>query len=175
MTNETNTDEAKNRKTGRIIATVVAVLVIIALVIGGARKKTDAPVTIGDTLPEGCKPGFLFSETTGKPCPIVDDATSATDTKPEGISSAYEAALKEYAGKLIAFDGACKQIAGIAGPIATGTRILVANNSPKQITLGVGGKTETLDGYHYFTTTLRTKGDLKVSCENKEAAMIKVQ
>lgn len=170
MSNET---PEKNRKIGRIVAVTVAVIVIAALIVGGARKG-EAPTVTGD-MPEGCKPGFLFSETTGKPCPQPEDTSTTEEKTDAGIPTAYEAALKEYAGKLVAFDATCKQVAGIGGAVAAGTRILVANNSPKQLTIAVDGKKETLDGYHYFTTTVKTKGDVKVSCENTDAATIKVQ
>ena len=168
MSNET---PEKNRKIGRIIAVVVAVVVIAALVVGGTRKSEETAVTTD--LPEGCKPGYLFSETTGKPCP-QPEAAAETPATSVASSSAYEEALRTYAGKLVMFDAACKPVA-VPGSLAVGTRILVANNSEKQLTLAVGEKKEVLDGYHYFTTTLSAKGDAKVLCEGKESFTISVK
>lgn len=174
MSNETQTDD-KNRKIGRIIAIVVAVVVIAALIVGGAKKK-DGPADTTAAVPEGCKPGFLFSETTGKPCPQADTGTDADKTD-EGVvnTSGYEAVIRQYAGKVVIFDGACKPISMISGTIAPGTRILVANNSEKQLALSVAGKSATLDAYHYFTTTLRTTGDTSITCDSKSAATITVK
>lgn len=175
MSNESNTEDTKNRKIGRIIAIVVAVIVIAALIIGGARK--DAPVdTATVVVPEGCKPGFLFSETSGVPCPQTETPESVqTDTEGVLNTSAYEAAIRQYAGKVVIFGEACKPISTISGSIAPGTRILVANNSNTSLALAVAGKSEVLDGYHYFTTTLKTAGDTAVTCDAKTAAIIKVQ
>jgi hypothetical protein len=176
MSNETNTEENNNRKVGRIIAIIVAVLVIAALIVGGMKKKTDTATDTTAALPEGCKPGFLFSETTGKPCPQTETGADAYKAD-EGMvnTSGYEAAIRQYAGKVVIFDGACKPISMISGTIAPGTRILVANNSEKQLALSVAGKSATLDAYHYFTTTLRTTGDTSITCDSKSAATITVK
>lgn len=173
MSNESTGDDNKNRKIGRVIAVIVAVIVIAALIIGGGR--TSETVSTADGLPEGCKPGFLFSETTGKPCPqeesvVANDTVLATTTG----SSAYEDAIRTYAGKVVVFDAACKPVA-TPSSVTAGTRVLIANNSDKELTLAVGQKSEVLDGYHYFTTTLTTKGDAKVMCNGKEAATISVK
>lgn len=173
MSNESTADESKNRKIGRIIAVIVAVVVVVALIIGGSSKKNKEAAT-DTTLPEGCKPGFLFSETSGKPCP-QDKATTTDTTTPAPVAtSAYEDAIRTYAGKVIVFDASCKPVATTA-LVTAGTRVLVANNSDKQLTLALGAKSEVLDGYHYFTTTLSAKGDAKVTCNSKDAVTITVK
>jgi cell division septation protein DedD len=173
--NTESTEENKNRKIGRIIAIIVAVIVIGALIVGGARKKTDSS-DVSSGLPEGCKPGFLFSETTGKPCPQTETPSVDTATT-EGVlnTSGYEAAIRSYAGKVVIFDASCKAVSMISSPITAGTRILVANNSDKQLDLSVAGKSEKLDAYHYFTTTLKSAGDTQITCDAKTAATIKVK
>lgn len=175
MSNEQTVDESKNRKVGRIIAVIVAVVVIVALIVGGSTKKEDT-VTKGTELPEGCKPGYLFSETTGKPCPQTDTVSDSTATT-EGVinTSGYEAAIRAYAGKVVIFDASCKPVSMIASSVAPGTRILVANNSEKQLEVAVAGKSEKLDAYHYFTTTLKSAGDAQITCNTKTAATIKVK
>lgn len=173
MSNEQTTDENKNRKIGRIIAVIVAVIVVVALIIGGAHKKSDTASQTSD-LPEGCKPGFLFSETSGKPCPQDKATTTDTATPAPVATSAYEDAIHTYAGKVIVFDASCKPVATTAS-VSAGTRVLVANNSDKQLTLALGAKSEVLDGYHYFTTTLTAKGDAKVTCNGKDAVTITVK
>jgi len=174
MDNQSTTEENKNRKIGRIIAVIVAVIVVIALIVGGASK-SDTASTGTNELPEGCKPGFLFSETTGKPCP-QEGTIAPEDTAVAGStgSSAYEDAIRAYAGKVVVFDATCKPVA-MTSSVAVGTRVLIANNSEKQLTLAVGQKSEKLDAYHYFTTTLNAKGDVKVMCEGKESATISVK
>lgn len=175
MSNEQTTDENKNRKIGRIIAVIVAVIVVVALIIGGSSKKGDEAAD-GSTLPEGCKPGFLFSETSGKPCPQTDTTSDDTVTAEGAINtSGYEAAIRAYAGKVVIFDASCKPVSMISSPVTAGTRILVANNSEKALDLSVAGKSEKLDAYHYFTTTLKSAGDTQITCDTKTAATIKVK
>lgn len=173
MSNEQTADESKNRKIGRIIAVIVAAIVVVALIIGGSSKKNEEAAT-DTTLPEGCKPGFLFSETSGKPCPQDKTTTTDTTTPAPVATSAYEDAIRTYAGKVIVFDAACKPVATTAS-VNAGTRVLVANNSDKQLTLALGAKSEVLDGYHYFTTTLSAKGGAKVTCNGKDAVTITVK
>lgn len=163
------TEQPTKNKRG-IVISIIAIVVVIAIAVFAIPKKAATPTPTDSSADVGCKPGYLFSETTGNPCP-----QAAANETPVGAPSAYEAALKDYAGKLVAFDGACKQVSGISSSIPAGTRILVANNSDKTIKLSVDGKSETLDGYHYFTTTIKAKGAVKVSCENKDAATINVQ
>ncbi len=169
MNQDTNT-EHKNGKAGRIIAVVVAVLVIAALIVGTAKHKKNvaqAPAMTDD----GCKPGYLFSETSGKPCPTSTEPTSMVDSdkKPSG----YEEAVAQYAGKLIVVDSAC-----VAAPnaltVGANTRILIGNNSSQALTLALGDRSETLDGYHYFTYSLKSGGEMKLSCNGADVATITV-
>ena len=102
MNQDTNT-EHKNGKAGRIIAVVVAVLVIAALIVGTAKHKKNvaqAPAMTDD----GCKPGYLFSEVTGKPCPATTEPLSVEGEKATTEASGYEAAVAQYAGKLVVVD-----------------------------------------------------------------------
>jgi hypothetical protein len=65
---DTPEKQERNRKVMRIASIILIIAVVAALIVSGAsRKKTDMTVETG--LPDGCKPGYLFSETTGKPCP----------------------------------------------------------------------------------------------------------
>ncbi len=170
MNQDTNT-EHKNGKTGRIIAVVVAVLVIGALVVGSAQRKKNAAPT--PEAAEGCKPGYLFSEVTGKPCPATTEPLSVEGEKATTEASGYEAAVAQYAGKLIVVDSAC-----VATPnaltVGANTRILIGNNSSQAQTLALGDRSETLDGYHYFTYSLKSGGEMKLSCNGADVATITV-
>lgn len=169
MNQDTNTEQ-KNGKTGRIIAVVVALLVIAALVVGTAQRKkhvADAPEVV-----EGCKPGYLFSETTGKPCPTTEPL-SVEGEKVATEASGYEAAVAAYAGKLVVVDASCKATPS-ALTVGANTRVLIGNNSSSNLTLGLGDRSESLDGYHYFTYSLKSGGDMKVMCNGAEVATITV-
>lgn len=173
MNQDTNTEQ-KNGKTGRIIAVVVAVLVIAALIVGTAQRKKNATETPEAAMPEGCKPGYLFSETTGKPCPSSTESLSVEDgTTASTEASGYEAAVAAYAGKLVVVDAACKATPS-ALTVGANTRVLIGNNSSSSLTLGLGDRSESLDGYHYFTYSLKSGGDMKVMCNGAEVATITV-
>lgn len=160
--------QGRNRKMLRVAGIIIILGIIAALIGNGFLKRTAAPME-GD-VPAGCKPGDLFSETTGKPCPQQEVSSDEQST----VASVYEEAIRTYAGKLVVLDANCKALP--TNPVFTaGTRILVANNAAKAATVSVAGRTESLDGYHYFTVTLPTKGDVPLTCNSTPAVVIKVQ
>ncbi len=179
MSNQENNPESQDRKKKimRVTAVIVIIVVIAALVAGSAMKRrAAAPAPVAAETVEGCKPGFLFSETSGKPCP-KDVTTVDTDTKAKTAAAApggYEEAIRMYAGKVVVFDATCKPMPA-APAFALGDRVLVANNSDKEATLSLGGRTEKLDGYHYFTVSLKAPGEFKAQCNGTDAATVMVK
>lgn len=166
---EAQTPEVRNRK-GLRVAIIVIILIIVAAAIGNSKWK--ASKSSDDAVLSDCKPGDLFSQSTGKPCPQTADTTTDTSADTATVSG-YEAAIREYAGKVVVFDGACKPLP--ANPtFAPGTRILIANNAPKAATIAFADKTESLDGYHYFTYSLKT-ADVMVTCNGAPAVTISVK
>ncbi len=158
------------------IAWVILALVVLAALLGNGKwKKNATPDNTVSTaeVQEGCKPGYLFSETTGKPC-VTDDATAsvldAVPTRAPGNSS-YDQVLKQYAGKTLAVNASCE-----ANDLSvdSGTRVLVANNSAKTLSLSLGSKTASLRPYHYFTTTLREDGEVDLMCNGDSAGTVTV-
>lgn len=169
------------------IAAIVVILVIIAALVGNGKWKANNgsqessnEISSSENLPDGCKPGYLFSETTGKPCPAISQSTSAsaieatTPSTTVSTSSSYASALKTYAGKTIMFDASCK-----ANPaemtVDAGTRVLVANNSNKTLALALGSKSASLRPYHYFTHTLKEAGEVKALCNGTSTATVTVK
>lgn len=167
---EANTVE-KHERNRRIlrVAGIIIILGIIALIGNGFLKRTAAPME-GD-VPAGCKPGDLFSETTGKPCPQPEENAAVEDQSV--VASAYEEAIRLYGGKIVIFDAQCKALPATQ-TLPVDTRVLIANNSPKQLSIAVPGRTEVLDGYHYFTSKLTTAGDVSITCNGAQAATITV-
>ena len=169
---EAQTPETRTKK-GRRIAIVLIVLIVIgALASNGMLGKKNAAVdTTSNGLPEGCQPGYLFSETTGKPCPQPEENAAVEDRSV--AASAYEEAIRLYGGKIVIFDAQCKALPATQ-TLPVDTRVLIANNSPKQLSIAVPGRTEVLDGYHYFTYKLTTAGDVSITCNGAQAATITV-
>jgi hypothetical protein len=64
------------------IAGGILLLIVIAALIGNGKMKQSSD-TVTRTGTEGCQPGYLFSETTGKPCPqpeenkVADEQTAS--------------------------------------------------------------------------------------------------
>ncbi len=181
MEQENNPQNQAPTKSHKIIniAIIVIVLVIIAALIGNGKwkKNTDTAVSNDQTtLPEGCKPGYLFSETTGKPCPAPveekKEVVTAPTTKP--APSGFEEAVRLYSGRAIMVDAACATTPATL-EVATGTRVLVANNSNKSHTLALGEKKENLTSYHYFTTGLKLPGTYTLTCDGLDKAVITVK
>lgn len=168
---EANTQEKqdRNRKGMRIAGGILLLIVIAALIGNGKMKQSSDTVTRTGT--EDCKPGDLFSQSTGKPCPQPEE-NAAVDDQP-AVASAYEEAIRLYGGKIVVLDAQCKALPA-AQTLPVDTRVLIANNSPKQLTIAVPGRTEVLDGYHYFTSRLTTAGDISVTCNGAPAATITV-
>ncbi len=169
---EAQTPEARTKK-GRRIAIVLIVLIVIgALASNGVFQKKDSTTdSTSNGLPEGCKPGYLFSETTGKPCPQPEE-NKVTDEQAV-TASAYEEAIRMYGGKLVVLDAQCKALPAVQ-TLATGTRILIANNSTKQRTVATPDRTEVLDGYHYFTYKLGAPGEISITCDGAASAKITI-
>lgn len=177
---QTGDTQDRNKKIMRGVGIVLIIVVIAALASGkwtktGTKETTD-DVVVTQEMPEGCKPGFLFSETSGKPCPTPADMTAVTtDTEATATSpSGYDEAVRMYAGKVVLFDATCKALPE-APAFTAGTRVLVANNSSKTQTLSLAGRTETLDAYHYFTVALKTPGTIVASCNGTAAANVEVK
>lgn len=195
--NKNRPPEDRNRNIMRIIGIILAVIVILAVfgLIPGTKKQTKdeqkAVAPESTEVVDGCTPGDLFSATTGKPCPQPQDNSnaeptsapnkssttpnSATAVVSSSASSSYEKTLADYAGKLIAFDAQCKATPSTLS-VNSGTRVLVANNSKNSATLAVGNlRSEKLDGFHYFTVTLKDKGQVAVICNGQATATFNVQ
>lgn len=158
-----------------IIITVIIIILVIAgaLLSNGTWKKssdaTNDPIILANEngLPEGCKPGYLFSETTGKPCPADADVSVSA-------SSSFDQAIRAYAGKTILLDSSCSAYPATA-TFAPNTRVLVVNNSAATFNVALADKKEELSGYHYFTTSLKTAGEYKVSCNGADKAVITIK
>lgn len=153
----------------RTAGIVVLLVIIIALVIN-ARHNRTAPVkeVVDTSVVEGCKPGFLFSETTGKPC-----APSETPTTKAIVVSDYDSVVASYETKKIVFTDAC-----VATPIestyAVGTRILLTNTGTTSADIVLGDKEVTLAPFRYATTVLKTAGTFSATCNDKEVASVNV-
>ncbi len=168
---QAQTADTRKKNILKIAGAIFIVVVIAALIGRGAQTKKATEQAIDTGMPEGCKPGFLFSETTGKPCPKDETATPIAETaKP----SAYEDAIRSYGGKLVFFGEGCKALP-TAQSQKVGTRILIANNSAKQITVEVPGRTQALDSYRYFTYPLSVAGEVSVKCNGAPVATISVK
>ena len=173
---QTPETQERNKKIMRAVVVVIVVIVIAVLASGSMTKRPSDTKTVSDELPEGCKPGFLFSETSGKPCPAPATAALDDTDREESTTetSGYEEAIRAYAGKLVLVGTECKATPSET-TVAVGTRMLVANNTDKTQTLSLGGRTEELEGYHYFTVALKTAGTMKATCNGADVATITVQ
>ncbi len=169
---EAQTSDVRKKNILKIAGAILLIVVIAALLGRGTSQKKAADQAVDTGMPDGCKPGYLFSETTGKPCP-KDESAVVPETQPVGVS-AYEEAIRSYGGKAVLIGAGCK-----ATPLTqvqtVGTRILIANNAPAQVKIEVPGRTQILDGYHYFTYSLKTAGDVQVTCNGTPAALISVK
>lgn len=161
----------KNRKFINIAIAIIVLVVIGALVSNGKWKKRpdidSSGLSTQTELLEGCKPGYLFSETTGKPCPAETNIT-------ETASSSFDQAIRAYAGKTILLDASCSAYPATA-TFTPNTRVLVVNNSAATFVVALADKKEELSGYHYFTTSLKAAGEYKVSCNGVDKAVITIK
>lgn len=168
----------KDHKEQILIVAVVLLVVVAALLAPRIQKsfrqsvKTDTEtITEESATPEGCKPGYNFSETTGKPCPIAK-STSIKQTAP--ASAGYDAALASYKGKVLAFGPACSVVPNDLS-VSAGTRIMVANSSSESQTIALGDRSVTLQPYHYFTQSVKTAGEVSTTCNGAPAATVTVK
>jgi hypothetical protein len=139
-----------------IIAGIAIVVVIAAAIIIPHLKKANAP--------------------TAAPTDSMMTTTEATTpSTPKTDETAWNAALKEYTGRVVLFQADCS-----ASPATQthplGTKILLVNDSavPHVVIAGVAGST--IGAYHYKTFTIGTSDKLIISCDNnKDAATILVK
>jgi hypothetical protein len=175
-------DDTTGRKQNMMkLGSIILVIVVILALANGkwapSKSKTSEKAAVTAELPEGCKPGFLFSETSGKPCPApaetTDIAAPAVVATP-AASSGYDDAIKLYAGKVVSFDAECKALPAVA-TFAPGTRILVANNSKATLSFKMLGMTKELRPYHYFLTNLKDSGVTTISCNGDVTSTLTVK
>lgn len=135
-------------------------------------KPCPIPAEVLADLPEGCKPGYNFSETTGEPC-ATEEEKEAEKSAPKAAPSSYEAALKAYEGKVVAFGASC-----VATPaeltVAPGTRIMVTNNGKSVQNVKLGDRSIALRPLHYFTQSLAA-GTHTVTCNGEAKATVIAQ
>lgn len=171
MSNETHNEQG-SRKIGKIIAIVVAGIVMVALIVGGIRKKEPTPVAESQ-LPDGCKPGYLFSETTGTPCP-QPSAPALETSSIKTTQTSYQETVNAYTGKMMVFGPNCTLGATVAST-KVGTRMLFANDGGMPVTITVGDRVQKLEGNHYFTMVFKAKGTIPVQCNAMDIANISIQ
>lgn len=168
----------KDHKEQILIVAVVLLVVVAALLAPRIQKsmrqsaEEKATITDSSAMPEGCKPGFNFSETTGKPCPVPEDV--ALDQTAPANEAGYEAALAAYKGKVLAFGADCS-VTPKTVSVAAGTRIMAANNSTEMQTITLGDRTVALRPYHYFTQSMKTAGEVNATCNGAAAATVTVK
>lgn len=168
-----------------LILTFVGLLIVFGLGMALNYRKNSEQASI----PEGCKEGYAFSETTGKPCleivfevcaegdiydrntgePCMDGAENNQANSKKG-SMGYESALKEYTGKSLVFDSNC-----VSNPselsVSLGSSVLLANNSDTALSFNAFGRVVNLRPYHYMLGTVSAPESV-VSCNDKVASKI---
>lgn len=154
-------------------AVILAVLVALFVVPTLGNKKDVATVPEETGLPEGCKPGYAFSETTGEPCPKTEEETTSVPASSDTLSRA-DAALK-YAGSTVRFSGDC-----VADPgemkTAAGTTIMLDNDTDARRTIMVGSKSYSVGARRYTLSWMNMGvGEYAVSCDGKAVSKIVIQ
>jgi hypothetical protein len=154
-----------------VVIAIMAIVLLIPRLRNSIRQTTDT-ASEETGLPEGCKPAYKFSETTGKPCQVTQNAPE-NQTAPSN-EAGYDAATKSYAGKLITFGDGCS-VTPANLSVNAGTRIMLANTAKVPLTISFGSKTVSLRPYHYFTQSLPTKGTFSATCNDAPSATVTVQ
>jgi hypothetical protein len=174
---EENTFVEKIKQHRNKVILLAGIIVVVALVLLVPRFRNSVQNVVTNTpdetaMPEGCKPGYNFSETTGKPCPVPKNAPE-NQTAPSN-ESGYDAAIKAYAGKLITFGAGCSATPKDLS-VAVGTRVMVTNHAKEPLNITFGDKTVSLRPYHYFTQSLSTKGTFSATCNGAPSATVTVR
>ena len=192
-----NSSVSPQEKKNRIIGSIVLIVVILGVILL-TSKKAESPVS----KVEGCLPGDLFSQTsgepcfpenaepcqvgeefnkeTGEPCPVAsaseNEIALTSNISANNIPSSYDTALVEYKDKSVLFDENCMATPKVL-EVASGTRILVANNSAaKNLELKVLDRTEDLDSLHYMLSSrFDTVEEYPISCNGKVSATVSVK
>lgn len=185
--NPENSDSNRNimRSIGIVLAVIIILVVFGILPKKNKTEQKDTNTPAGQELPEGCKPGYLFSETTGKPCPQPgEEKTEGNQDKTQedkknqssdSETSSYDSALAQFSGKAILLGADCKAMPENV-EVSAGTRVLVANHTDKDAKIAVADlRTENLENFHYFTVALKEKGEYKVSCNDNTVATFNVK
>ncbi len=168
--NNTVAPAAANKK-NLIISGAVILVVLVALFVVptlGEKKAAKAP-TDETTLPEGCKPGFEFSETTGEPC-LKDESVTVA---PAALSRA-DATMK-YAGSIVRFTGEC-----VADPATLSTTpgktVMIDNDTDARRTIMVGTKSYSVGAHRYTLSSMNMgQGEYNVSCDGTVVSKITIQ
>ncbi len=173
MEQNNNATPAVANKKNLIISGAVILIVLVALfVIPTLGDKKAAKVATEETgLPEGCEPGFLFSETTGEPCP--KDETTPAPTATGALSRAD--ALVKYEGNTITFTGDCAA-APATFTVPAGKTIMLNNETAARRTIMVGAKSYSVGSFGYTLSSMNMGvGEHTVSCDGKAASKIVIQ
>jgi hypothetical protein len=164
-----------------LVLGVLAVFVVLILL----NKKPDVVVS----TVEGCRPGDLFSQTSGKPCQdeklascLEGDVYDRTTGKPCGepkINTStevlgYEAALKAFSGKSFIFNEECisptKEL-----EVIKNSKVLIANNSTRTLEIYTPTREKSLLPYHYMTVFLGDIGENTISCNGVVSGVVNVK
>lgn len=168
--NNTAPLKGANKKNLIISGAVIVVVLAALFVVPTLGEKKEKVVEEATTLPEGCKPGFAFSETTGEPCSQEEGAVVAPTT-PSGTLSRADALVK-YEGNTITFNGECK-----ATPetftVAAGTTIMLNNETAARQSIMVGAKSYSIGSLGYTLSSMNMgAGEHAVSCGGTTVATI---
>ncbi len=183
-----NQQVPQGTKKSGLISAVVIIAVLAALLFSGALKKKAAAPTeeAAVTLPEGCQPGYAFSETTGEPCPspATEEGTGETAlTLPPASAVTASAdvlsrasALEKYKDITIRFSGESCEAAPETFEVAKGTTILIDNETAKSRAIALGPKSYTVSSLHYtLPWVTMDAGTYPVTCDGEEVGEIVVK
>ncbi|MEO7596930.1 MAG: hypothetical protein ABIS26_00795 [Candidatus Paceibacterota bacterium] len=160
----------------KLILLGVIVLVVVGGLIYATSRVYKEPVVV-----EGCKSGDQFSETSGKPCSgevlttcqpgeLFDRSNGepciGVEDQNALPTTGYEAALKAYEGKSVLFDAACAPTPKSLS-LSTGAKVLLVNNSKKNMELVAQGIKGSLLPYHFMVSSFSTAGEFPVTCNGK--------
>ncbi|MCC6198930.1 hypothetical protein IT401_01845 [Candidatus Nomurabacteria bacterium] len=173
-------------KKGGIISAVVIVVVLAGLFLlpGVFKKNATTPTEEETTLPDGCKPGNQFSETTGEPCPLAEEkASDGSLTIPPASSAVASAdvlsriaALEKYKDISIRFSGESCDATPEKFEVAKGTTILIDNETAKSHTIELGPKKYAVSSLHYTLPWITMdSGTYPITCDGEEVGEIVVK
>lgn len=145
--------KAPQKNGGTLWWIIAIVIILVAIVLFASHKKAAAP-----------------EEPTTSDQSMTETDQTTKDTT--ATSLGYDDAIKAYAGKMISF--ASTQTLCTATPskpiFVAGTRVLLNNISPMDITLSLLDTSITLKPYHYKTVMLPAAAtSVAVTCNNQAA------